>query len=126
MPVRYGARPALSAAQQQRLRQLELRTEQITQIDRAYFERNPARRHRVRLASKVELEALMIARGGPLAIPPGAAVFAVVRRLSADLRIRMFTVNSADAEIDLSETEAAAVFAVVMETGEPWNMTRRH
>jgi hypothetical protein len=113
VPVKYSGRPALTDGQQRQLHELELQTEQTTQDDRAFFARNPARRHRVRLAAEVELEALEVARGKPLMMPRGAAMFAVVRQLAEGLRIRTCTINAADAEVDLSEAEAAAVFAVV-------------
>jgi hypothetical protein len=85
------------------------RLEQMTQADRSFFERFPARQHRVRLASPAEIEEQRILENLP-PIPDGLRVFIVVRQV-ASLHSNASTGGSLeDNETDMPESQCRAIF----------------
>jgi hypothetical protein len=96
-------------AQRREMQKLTARVDRVTQADRRYFERFPARRHRVRLASQAELAQHEIMCGPPFMVP-GCRFFVAVRKISPDVRMRLFLRGVEGAEIDLDEATALAVF----------------
>ena len=59
-----------------------------TDNDRIFFERNPDRRHRVRLASPGECKHYRLAVGRPIA--PGRVLLCAVRSVATGMRLRVF------------------------------------
>jgi hypothetical protein len=101
---------------ERQLRKLEASAARVTEADRLYFERFPQRNHRIRLAAAAEIEGLRIASGDPVAIPPGYALFMVVRKLAPGVQMWRFLLHVADAaaEIDvMDETMAAKIWEKV-------------
>ena len=81
----YAGVIQLTRAQRRQLQNIAARIDRVTQADRRFFERRPDRRHRVRLASKAEVEEREIVIG-PMNIPAGFKVFTVVRCLAPSIR----------------------------------------
>ena len=74
--------------------------------DRKFFQRNPARKHRVRYATPAEILQLGIA--GEL--PQGDRLYAIVRSITPTYCARQFVPNSASAGTDVDESFADALF----------------
>lgn len=101
--------PSLSPGQRRQLRKIVDRVEQMTQADRLFFERFPARQHRVRLASQAEIEERRIVENLP-SIPDGLRFFIVVRQVAPCIRMRALVVAPEDAETDIPESRCRAIF----------------
>jgi len=65
----------LTRTQQRQMKKLARYVERVTDTDRVFFEH---RKHRVRLASEVEIAQLEIVSGDVMTLPPGMRHFAVV------------------------------------------------
>lgn len=104
--------PNLTSGQRRQLRKIVNRVEQITQADRLFFERFPARQHRVRLASQAEIEERRILENLP-PIPDGLRFFTVVRQIAPCIRMRALVVAPGDAETDMPESRCRAIFQQV-------------
>ncbi|MET4794676.1 hypothetical protein ABIF64_006854 [Bradyrhizobium japonicum] len=97
-------------AQRRQMQKIAERVDRVTQADRLFFERRPDRRHRVRLASQAELEQCELMEGRPTSPPPGCRVFTIVRNIAPGARLRLYTYGLEDAETDLSEAVALAIY----------------
>jgi hypothetical protein len=86
------------------------RVDRASQSDRRFFERFPNRQHRVRLASRAEIEQNQIISGRPWGLPPGYRHFVTIRNIADGVRLRNFIINVQDAETDLCEALAREVF----------------
>jgi hypothetical protein len=75
-------------AQRRRIRKQADRIDLISDADRRYFERFPRRRHRVRVAGRVELEEDRILLGRARSLPPGRQLYTAVRNVRPGLRLR--------------------------------------
>jgi hypothetical protein len=100
----------LNRTQRRHLQKLADRVDRVTQADRLFFERFPHRRHRVRLASKVEIEQQELLEGVSIWSPPPCRIFAVVRNIAPGVRFHLMVRGVEGAETDLSEKIAAAIF----------------
>jgi hypothetical protein len=78
--------------------------------DRRFFERHPNRTHRVRLASRVEVETQALLKGVDLTPAPGSSYYVAVRQEVPGLRLRLLFATDAGNETDVSEEEARFVF----------------
>jgi hypothetical protein len=105
--------PSLSPGQRRLMRKIVDRVEQITEADRLFFfERFPARQHRVRLASQAEIEERRILEDLP-PIPDGLRFFVVVRQIAPCIRMRALVVAPEDNETDMPESQCRAIFQQV-------------
>ena len=102
----------LTRAQRRRLQKLTDEVDVVSQADRRFFERFPHRQHRVRLASRAEIEQVKIAGGEPMTAPPGCRLFTVVRNIAPGARMRFLVLNREGAETDLPETTAREIWEV--------------
>lgn len=85
--------------------------ERVVSADAAFFERFPWRPHRVRYAARAELEANAAALGvEKIKTEHGRRWFAVVRQIEPGVRSRLFVQNADDAEPDMDEDQAHAVY----------------
>ena len=100
----------LTRAQRRRMQKRADEVDVVSQADRRFFVRRPDRQHRVRLASRAEIEQVKIAGGEPMTAPPGCRFFTVVRNIATGARMRFLVLNREDAETDLPETMARAIW----------------
>jgi hypothetical protein len=94
----------------ERLKQLSAALDRTMQSDRKFFERFPARKHRVRLASRAEIAEMETIAGrdcGPVA---GIRIYVAVKNIAPGLRIRTHLTAPADCDVDLTEAQAAEIF----------------
>jgi len=103
----------LTRTQQRQMKKLACHVERVTDTDRIFFEQHPDRKHRVRLASEVEIAQLEIVRGGVMTLPPGMRHFAIVRNVAPGVRLRVFVTNARHATTDVPEDLTAAIFDAV-------------
>ena len=84
----------------------------ITAADRKFFERFPARRHRLRLAARPEIEAAGIISGAPKPFRPhpDVAHYVAVKWIATGVRFRVFVLGPAGAEADVNEEIARAIY----------------
>jgi hypothetical protein len=94
------------------LRKIADCVEQMTQTDRVFFERFPARQHRVRLASQAEIEERRILEDLP-PIHDGLRFFIAVRQIAPCIRMRALVVAPEDNETDMPEAQCRAIFQQV-------------
>jgi hypothetical protein len=103
----------LSRAQRRLMQELVDRIDLISEADRKYFERFPQRRHRVRVAGRVEIEGDEIIRGRAMRVPPGRQLYTAVRSARPGLRLRIMFHGPEDADPELfSEVKARAIYAL--------------
>jgi hypothetical protein len=100
----------LTRTQQRQMKKLARYVERVTDTDRVFFEH---RKHRVRLASEVEIAQLEIVSGDVMTLPPGMRHFAVVRNVAPGTRLRVFVTNARHATTDVPEDLTAAIFDAV-------------
>ena len=100
-------------SQRRQLRKLANRVDRMTQGDRKFFERFPHRQHRVRLASRAELQQHELLEDAPLAIQPGFKVFVAIRKVLPGVRIRLLLLAPEGRETDVCEATARAIFEAV-------------
>ena len=106
------SRPELTRAQRRRMQKLADRIGLISEADRKYFERSPERRHRVRLADRVELEEEGLVHGHVRSEPPGRQLYTAVRNVRPGFRLRIVFLRPADRDRELfSEAKARAIYA---------------
>jgi hypothetical protein len=84
--------------------------DRVMQSDRLYFERFPTRKHRVRLASHVEIAEMETVAGRDCGAPAGAQIYVAVKNIAPGLRIRTYLSAPADCDTDLTEAQAAEIF----------------
>jgi hypothetical protein len=105
-----GSAVKLSRTQQRQMKKLACHVERVTDTDRVFFEQHPDRKHRVRLASDVEIAQLEIVNGKLMSLPPGMRHFAIVRNVAPGTRLRVFVTNAKHAVTDVPEDLTAAIF----------------
>jgi hypothetical protein len=86
--------------------------DRVTQADRRYFERFPHRQHRLRLASQAEIEQTKVI-GQDMWLPSDRQHYVVIRNVAPGMRLRHSIVGPRDAETDVSEAEARALYEIV-------------
>jgi hypothetical protein len=111
----------LTRAQRRQMQKLTDQVDKMSQADRRFFERRPDRKHRVRLASRAEIEQNELLEGKPQEIPPGCRVFTIVRNVAPGARLRLFVFALEGSETDLSEGIAKAAFEAVA-TPRTWQI----
>lgn len=109
-----GGAVKLSRTQQRQMKKLARHVERVTDTDRVFFEQHPDRKHRVRLASDVEIAQLEIVNGKLMSLPPGMRHFAIVRNVAPGTRLRVFVTNVKHAVTDVPEDLTAAIFEAVV------------
>lgn len=108
----------LSRQQRRRLAMSSAAVQRVTDADAKFFARFPWRSHRVRYAARAELEANAAAQGlDRIEMEPGRRWFTVVRQIEPGVRARLFVQNRADADPDMSESEAQGVYEWLARTG---------
>jgi hypothetical protein len=100
----------LTRTQRRQMRGLADRVDRASQSDRRFFERFPNRQHRIRLASRAEIEQEELLRGAVLWAPPPCRIFAAVRNVAPGVRLKLMIRGVEDAETDLDEATALAIF----------------
>ena len=79
--------------------------------DRRFYERHPHRRHRIRRATRTEVEAMASVHGvEATALLPGDRWFVVTRLVAPGGWVKLFTVNKAGSDTDVTEDLAAGLF----------------
>jgi transposase len=94
-----GGAMKLTRTQRRQLEKLSCHVERVTDTDRVFFEQRPDRKHRVRIASEVEIAQLEIVNGEVMTLPPGMRHFAIVRNVAPGTRLRAFVTNAKHAVI---------------------------
>jgi hypothetical protein len=100
----------LTSNRRRQMKKLAPHVDRITQADRAFFEQHPDRKHRLRLASEVEIAQNEILSGEVTTPPPGHRHFVIVRNVAPGHRLRLFVTNAEDAGTDVEEALAHALF----------------
>jgi hypothetical protein len=100
----------LTRTQQRQLDKLASYVERVSDTDRVFFEQHPDRKHRVRLASEVEIAELEITYGEVMTLPPGYRYFVIVRNVAPGHRVELVVENAEDARTDVPEEVARAIF----------------
>src|SRR5262245_56399734 len=77
----------LTRTEQRQMKKLTSHVERVADTDRVFFEQHPDRKHRVRLASEVEIAQLEIMNGEVMTLPPGKRHFAIVRNVAPGARL---------------------------------------
>jgi hypothetical protein len=108
--VLWSGAPKLTRTQQRQLDKLASYVERVSDTDRVFFEQHPDRKHRVRLASEVEIAELEITYGEVVTLPPGYRYFVIVRNVAPGHRAGLFVKNAEDATTDVPEDLAGAIF----------------
>jgi hypothetical protein len=103
----------LTRTQQRQMKKLARYVERVTDTDRVFFEQHADRKHRVRLASEVEIAQLEIVSGDVMTLPAGMRHFAVVRNVAPGTRLRVFVTNARHATTNVPEDLTAAIFDAV-------------
>jgi hypothetical protein len=100
------------------MRKLADRIDLISEADRKYFERFAHRRHRVRVAGRVELEEELLLLGRVRSVPAGWQFYTAVRNVRPGLRSRIVFLGPAYRDREFfSEAKALAIY-VFHETEE--------
>lgn len=100
----------LSRHQRRRMKDIAERVDRVTRADKLFFDRFPHRQHRVRVASVAEREQEELMRGHSVWLPPGCLHYTVVKNIAPGVRLRLFIVGPDDADCDVTEQLAAAVY----------------
>lgn len=100
----------LNHVQRLQMQKLAERVERVKEADRLFFERFPHRQHRVRLASRAEIEQEELLRGAALWAPPPCRIYAAVRNVAPGVRFKLMIRGVEGAETDLTEEMAALIF----------------
>ena len=100
----------LTRAQRRQMKKLADQVDRVTQADRRFFERFPHRKHRVRIASRAEIEQQELLEGKAMWAPGPCCILTVVRNIAPGARLRLMIRGVEGAETDLSENVAAAIF----------------
>ncbi len=100
----------LTRAQRRQMQKLANQVDRVTQADRLFFERFPNRMHRVRLASRAEIEQRELIDGAILMVAPGCRIFCAVRNVAPGCRLRLYVQGLEGSETDLAEGVARAIF----------------
>ena len=85
----------------------------VYDTDHVFFEQHPNRKHRVRLASEVEIAQLEIMEGEVMTLLPGMRRFALVRSVvpgAACLRLYVTNDEGAPTGLEIPEDIAHAIF----------------
>jgi hypothetical protein len=100
----------VTRTQRRQMQKLSNGVDRVTHADRLFFERHPDRKHRLRLASRAEIEQEELLRGAVLWAPPPCRIFAAVRNVAPGVRLKLMIRGVEDAETDLDEATALAIF----------------
>jgi hypothetical protein len=100
----------LTRNQSRQIKKLAPHVDRITQADHVFFEQHPDRKHRVRLASEVEIAQSEIMSGEVMTLPPGHRLFVIVRNVAPGYRVRLFVTNAKNAGADVPEDLAVVIF----------------
>ena len=103
----------LTRNQRRQIKKLAPHLGRIADADRVFFEQHPDRKHRVRLASEVEIAQHEILSGKLMRLPPGHRHFVIVRNIAPGRRLRLFVTNAEDAGTDVPEDLADVLFDMV-------------
>ena len=81
--------------------------------DSRFFERHPERKHRVRYATRAEIEQLEIAGNKPLTLPQDFRMYVFVRSITSDFCARQFVPALKSAGTNVDEDLACAYFELL-------------
>ena len=98
----------LSPDQRRQMQKLAEQVDRVTRADAKFFERFN-REHRVRLASRAEIDQHEIIEG-PIFLPDGCRTFVVVRNIAPVFRLRWFVGGIEGSETDLDDSTARQIF----------------
>jgi hypothetical protein len=87
--------------------------------DITFFKRHPARKHRVRYATRAEIERLETVGNKPLTLPPGCRLYVIVRCITPGYFARQFVPALERAGTDVEEDLADVLFDLLAEEGRP-------
>jgi hypothetical protein len=100
----------LTRNQRRQMKKLAPHLGRIAEADRVFFELHPDQKHRVRLASEVEIAQHEILSGKLMRLPPGHRHFVIVRNIAPGRRLRLFVTNEENAGTDVPEDLADVLF----------------
>jgi hypothetical protein len=100
----------LTRTQQRQLDKLASYLERVKDTDRVFFEQHPDRKHRVRLASEVEIAELEITFGEVMTLPLGYRYFVIIRNVAPGGRLELVVANAEEAKTDVPEDVARVIF----------------
>jgi hypothetical protein len=104
----------LTRNQRRQMKRLAPHLGRIAEGDRVFFEQHPDRKHRIRLASEVEIAQDEILSGEVKILPPGYRHLVVVRNIAPGWRLRrLFVTNAENAWTDVPEDLAGVIFDTV-------------
>lgn len=100
----------LTRTERRQMKKLAPHVERVADTDRVFFEQHPDRKHRVRLASEVEIAQLEIMNREVMSLPPGKRHFAIVRNVAPGTRMWVIATGPEDEGTDVEEAFAHALF----------------
>lgn len=116
---------SLSFSARRRLQILAADVDKMVASDRAFFERWPERRHRVRRSSQAEIESYGIV-GGEIDLPPDLALFTLTKSIAPGARIRLFIPGPVNASGEDETEEVAAGAWRFYADRTPWVRVKEH
>lgn len=99
-----------------RVAQLAAANEKTIEADARFFERFPDRSHRIRDASRPEIDLLRHQHGGTM-LPPGACIYTIVRQVRPGWRLRACMVRPVGLDTDLPEETCRLIFEAAARPG---------
>jgi hypothetical protein len=106
---RVQAANKLTRAQRRQFKKLAAQIDKVTQADARFFERFSHRQHRIRLASRAEIEQNALTGEAPH-IPREFSYFMAVKRIAAGVRVRLLVIGLEGSDADMSEESARAIY----------------
>jgi hypothetical protein len=103
----------LNRAERRRLRATTDSIDKITDADRRFFERFPARRYRMRLSGQAEREQYQLLGDGGSEIGTGEALYTLVHSIVPGIRSRLFVVAGDDFDTDLPDSAVQRMWEAV-------------
>jgi len=100
----------LSDSDRRQIERLDEHVEAVCDGDRLFFEKFPARKHRVRPAHPAEVAQHELIQQCQLSAPAGGRLFTVVRNIMPGIRIRLCIVGPENAQPDVGEKMARKLF----------------
>jgi hypothetical protein len=94
------------------LQELQKLVEKACESDRLFFERRPERQHRIRRSHRAEvMQSALFSRGTfDCRLPPGVALFTLVKNLGDGVRLRTFVPLLEHEDVNLPEQSCRALF----------------
>lgn len=97
---------------QRQMEKLASYVRRVFDTDFAFFEQHPDRKHRIRLASDVEIAQLEIIEGEAMTAPPGMRRFVLARSVAPGACLRLYVTKDEGAPtgLEIPEDVAESIF----------------